>query len=89
MAGGQEELTAPYVDRYFADLPGTEKASSGWVLADAAEAFFPATSMSEETLAKALALAEDPDLDGPLRRRLVDAADALRRQLAVKAAFPA
>ncbi|GAA1973821.1 aminopeptidase N [Nocardioides panacihumi] len=87
--GGQEELTAPYVDRYFAELPGTEKVRSGWVLADAAEAFFPATSISEATLAKASVLAEDPDLDGPLRRRLVDAADALRRQLAVKAAFPA
>ncbi|MDH2415626.1 aminopeptidase N [Nocardioides sp. CER19] len=86
---GQEELTRPYVDRYFVELPATAKVRSGWVLADAAEAFFPATSISEDTLAKALALADDPELDGPLRRRLTDAADALRRQLAVKAAFPA
>lgn len=87
--GGQEELTQPYVDRYFAELPGTAKVRSGWVLAEAAEAFFPATSLSETTLAKAQELADDPALDGPLRRRLADAADALRRQLAVKAAFPA
>jgi aminopeptidase N len=84
---GQEELTQPYVDRYFAELPGTAKVRSGWVLADAAEAFFPATSLSEATLAKAQQLAADPGLEGPLRRRLADAADALRRQLAVKAAF--
>jgi aminopeptidase N len=86
--GGQEELTEPYVDRYFAELPGTAKVRSGWVLADAAGAFFPATSISASTLSKAHALADDPDLDGPLRRRLADAADGLRRQLAVKAAFP-
>jgi aminopeptidase N len=86
---GQEEHTAEYVDRYFAELADTAKVRSGWVLADAAEAFFPATSISEATLAKAETLAEDPDLEGPLRRRLTDAADALRRQLAVKAAFPA
>jgi aminopeptidase N len=85
---GQEALTEPYVDRYFAELPGTAEVRSGWVLAQAAEAFFPTTSLSEATLAKAEALADDPELDGPLRRRVTDAAEALRRQLAVKAAFP-
>ncbi|GAB7007348.1 aminopeptidase N [Nocardioides sp. AN3] len=86
--GGQEALTEPYVDRYFAELPATSKVRSGWVLAEAAEAFFPVTSVSPTTLAKAVALAEDPSLEGPLRRRLTDAADTLRRQLAVRAAFP-
>jgi aminopeptidase N len=85
---GQEALTEPYVERYFADLPGTATVRSGWVLAEAAAAFFPASSLSEATLAKAQALADDPDLDGPLRRRLADAADTLQRQLAVRAAFP-
>ena len=86
--GGQEELTEPYVDRYFSDLPGTAEVRSGWVLADAAAAFFPTTSITRETLDKALALAADPDLDRPIRRRLLDAADLLRRQIAVKEAFP-
>jgi aminopeptidase N len=85
--GGQDELTEPYVDRYFTDLPGTARVRSGWVLAEAAEAFFPRTSVDPATLDKALALAADTDLDGPLRRRLTDAADLLRRQLAVKEAF--
>ncbi|MFT4289313.1 aminopeptidase N [Nocardioides sp.] len=85
MWSGPAEVTAPYVDRYFADLAGTAAVRSGWVLADAAEFFFPATSLTPETLARAEALAER--LDGPLRRRVADVADTLRRQLAVKAAF--
>ena len=51
--GGQEELTEPYVERYFADLPDTVQVRSGWVLAEAAEHFFPRTSLTRETLARA------------------------------------
>ncbi len=87
-SAGQEQLTAPYVERYFADLPGTVSARSGWVLADAAEAFFPAASWSEDTLERARALATDESVDPSLRRRLADAADLLARRLAVKAAYP-
>jgi aminopeptidase N len=86
--GGQEQLTAPYVDRYFADLPDTVTARSGWVLADAAEHFFPRTSMTHETLAAAEALIDDAELDLSIRRRLVDEADTLRRKLAVLEAYP-
>jgi len=86
--GGQEALTEPYVDRYFADLPDTVRVRSGWMLADAAEYFFPATSLDEETLARAQALIADPSLDLSLRRRLADEADRLERLLAVRRAFP-
>ena len=86
--GGQQELTAPYVERYFADLPDTVKVRSGWVLAEAAEDFFPRTSLTRETLARAEALISDADLDLSLRRRLVDEADALQRKLAVLEAYP-
>ena len=86
--GGQAELTDPYVERYFADLPDTVKRRSGWVLADAAEHFFPRTSMTRETLARCEALIADGDLDLSIRRRLVDEADTLERQLAVLAAYP-
>ena len=41
---GQEHLTTPYVERFFADLPSTPSHRSGWVLADAACWFFPLTS---------------------------------------------
>jgi aminopeptidase N len=85
---GQEELTAPYVDRYFEELPATVAVRSGWVLADATEFFFPVTSVTEETLARAQALAADEGLDLSMRRRLSDAADDLARQLAVRRRFP-
>jgi aminopeptidase N len=86
--GGQEELTEPYVERYFAELPDTVRVRSGWVLADAAEHFFPRTSLTRETLALAEALARSGDLDLSIRRRLVDEADNLGRKLAVLEAFP-
>jgi aminopeptidase N len=86
--GGQEELTAPYVDRYFADLPDTVRVRSGWVLAEAVEDFFPRTSLTGQTLARAEALISDGDLDLSIRRRLVDEADNLRRKLAVLEAHP-
>jgi aminopeptidase N len=86
--GGQEALTEPYVERYFAELPDTVKVRSGWVLADAAEQFFPRTSLTRETLARAEALIADGDLDLSMRRRLVDEADNLKRKLAVLEAHP-
>jgi aminopeptidase N len=85
---GQEELTEPYVDRYFADVPDTVRVRSGWVLADAAEFFFPRTSLDRQTLARAEALIADGDLDLSIRRRLVDETDNLRRKLAVLEAYP-
>jgi aminopeptidase N len=86
---GQEEVTAPYVDRYFDELPDTVRLRSGWVLADATEYFFPATSITEETLERARALAADPALDLSVRRRVADRADDLSRLLATRSAFPA
>ncbi len=78
--GGQAELLDPYVERYFADLPDTVEVRSGWVLAEAAEDFFPRTSMTADTLARAQALIGDGDLDLSIRRRLVDEADTLAAQ---------
>jgi aminopeptidase N len=85
---GQEQLTEPYVEQYFASLPDTVKVRSGWVLADAAEHFFPRTSLTRETLARAQALIADGNLDLSIRRRLVDEADNLERKLAVLEAYP-
>mgnify|MGYP001597857699 CR=1 FL=1 len=86
--GSQGDLVDPYVERYFAELPDTVKVRSGWVLAEAVEDFFPRTSMTAETLARAQALIADGELDLSLRRRLVDEADTLERKLAVLEAFP-
>ncbi|KQW52968.1 aminopeptidase N [Nocardioides sp. Root1257] len=87
--GGQEELTAAYVDRYFDELPATVAVRSGWVLADATEFFFPVTSLTGSTLERALAMAADDSLDLSVRRRLSDCADDLARKLAIRTAFDA
>ncbi|NHC24351.1 aminopeptidase N [Nocardioides sp. IC4_145] len=86
---GQEHLTDAYVDRYVADLPATAGARSGWVLADAADAFFPGTSLREETLASVRRLLDLAGLDASIRRRVVDQVDELERRLAVRKAYPA
>ncbi|WP_435745727.1 aminopeptidase N [Nocardioides sp. SYSU DS0663] len=85
---GQEELTRPYVDRYFAELPATAGVRSGWVLAEGAEAFFPATAMERRTVEQAHRLLADPDLDASLRRRLGDATDHLERMVRVRETYP-
>jgi aminopeptidase N len=85
---GQEHLTAPYVARYFADLPGTVEVRSGWLLAESASAFFPDLAVTDETVSMAHALLERDDLDLSLRRRLLDETDELVRRLAVRRRFP-
>jgi aminopeptidase N len=84
---GQEELTAPYAERYVAELPGTATVRSGWLLADAAQAFFPITALDDGTLAAVRGLAEQEGLDASLRRSVVDMGDELARRLAVRRAF--
>jgi aminopeptidase N len=86
--GGQEEVTAEYVERYFAELPGTAAIRSGWVLGVATEAFFPVTALNPATLDRAHAVIDQTDLDATVRRRLADCADDLRRRLAIRDAFP-
>ena len=84
---GQKDLTAPYVDRYFTDVPGLAKVHSGWVLADAAREFFPRLSLRQQTIDAAHHVLDDETLDLSLRRALVDKADDLRRYLKVRETF--
>jgi aminopeptidase N len=84
---GQRFVTDAYVDRYFAELPGTLGARSGWVVADVAEAFFPHTSLSEETVERARAFAADTSVSAVLRRPVGDAAELLARNVAVRRTF--
>ncbi|HXH78889.1 aminopeptidase N [Nocardioides sp.] len=81
---GQESLTDPYVDRFFDELPGTSAHRSGWLVADAACWFFPLTSLTDETVARAEALAGDDALDHTLRRQMAIMADEVRRRIAVR-----
>ncbi|HEU4810647.1 MAG TPA: aminopeptidase N [Nocardioides sp.] len=85
---GHVHLTEEYVDRYVAELPDTVEKRSGWLLAQAALAFFPTTSLREETLAKVRAVIDSEGLDLSLRRQLVDMADELERRLAIRREYP-
>jgi aminopeptidase N len=84
---GQEELTAPYVDRYLAELPGIVTVHAGWVLGDVTQHYFPATSLRPETLTKAQALVDEGELDPTIRRRLLDSVDELGRRIAIREKF--
>ena len=85
--GGQEELTGPYVSRYFDDLPDVVARRSGWVLAESAEIFFPGV-LDAAVLERARAAAADETLPAPVRRRIGDQADDLAARLAVLEAYP-
>ncbi|HET6627968.1 MAG TPA: aminopeptidase N, partial [Nocardioidaceae bacterium] len=84
---GQEKLAAPYVARYFAELPGLVEVHSGWQLADVARVFFPSLSVHRSTLEAAENVLADESLDLSLRRALVDEADDLRGYLRVRETF--
>jgi aminopeptidase N len=83
----QTEVTAPYVDRYFAEIAGTEKIRSGWVVARSALQAFPVGFVDEAVVAKAGALTADESIGAIVRRSVSDAADDLRRAVAVRQAF--
>ena len=59
------------------------------MLADAAESFFPITSLTDKTLARARELIDADGLDPTLRRTVVDRTDDLARRIAVRQAYPA
>jgi aminopeptidase N len=84
----QRHLLEEYVDRYFAEVPGTAARRSGWVLADAADAFFPVVFEDDATLVKAEALLALDDFDPSMRRRVVDQVDELTRRVAIARAYP-
>ncbi|GIF95732.1 aminopeptidase N [Catellatospora citrea] len=73
------ELTAPFVARYFAELPRSE-GRSGDMLAHLAKAAYPVYAVSEDTLAAARA-ALAGEMHPLLRRALADETDDLARSL--------
>ena len=81
---GQEQVTAPYVERYFADVPGIAEVYQGWVMPDIAQSFFPfaAFEAAVEPTRRTLAL---EGLERSLHRRLVECLDLLERSVAARA----
>jgi aminopeptidase N len=85
----QAEVTAPYVDRYFAEIAGTDKLRSGWVVSTNAKLSFPRYAVSPQTAGRASDLVADESVAGPIRRAVGDNLDDLKRALAVRSAFDA
>ncbi|MEU4295016.1 aminopeptidase N [Kribbella sp. NPDC026596] len=83
----QVELTAPYVDRYFAEIAGTEKLRSGWVVASSAKLAFPRYAVEQRVVDRAADLVVDESVAAGIRRSVGDGVDDLKRALAVRSAY--
>jgi aminopeptidase N len=83
----QAELTGSYVDRYFAEIAGTAKLRSGWVVERVATLAYPWIAVEQATSAATEALLADDALDSRIRRAVVDAGDDLRRAVAARTRF--
>ncbi len=78
---GQHELTAPYLPRFFAEMPDTASHRRGWALGAVIGKAFPVSAASGEVLRLAEQTVADGGrpLDPAVRRALVDRTDTLRR----------
>ncbi|GIF07500.1 aminopeptidase N [Actinoplanes siamensis] len=77
----QAELLAPYVERYFADMPEMLLIRSGMSAEKTAIAAYPAVLVSDRTRELAAALLARPELHPLLRRVVQDHDDDMRRAL--------
>ncbi|MER7335605.1 MULTISPECIES: aminopeptidase N [unclassified Micromonospora] len=85
----QAELTAPYVERYFADMPAAAKLRTPWVADDVTVRAFPRYAVAQPTRELAAALLARDDLTPGLRRWVTDLDDDLRRALVARTATAA
>ncbi len=83
----QTELTAPFVQRYFAEIEATATLRSGWVVKRLASLAFPRTAVDAATLRSADSLLGRAALDQHIRHSVTDAADDLRRALGARVRF--
>jgi aminopeptidase N len=82
------ELTAPFVPRYFAEIPATSSIRIGWLLEQVAVLLYPRFAVDESTVAAATTCLARDDLEPGVRRAISDKTDDLRRALRSQAAFP-
>jgi aminopeptidase N len=86
-ATGQDELTAPYRQRYFDELPVLSERRSGMVADRLAELLFPRNAVTEQTLGWAREVLAASDLSPQVRRPVSDHTDDLARALASRQRF--
>ncbi|MFU8851869.1 aminopeptidase N [Micromonospora sp. SL1-18] len=82
----QAELTAGYVERYFADMPAAARLRTPWTANRVAWLAFPRYAVTQRTRELAAALLARDDLAPGLRREVTDRDDDLRRALVGRAA---
>ncbi|MFR9777319.1 aminopeptidase N [Micromonospora sp. MS34] len=85
----QADLTAGYVERYFADMPAAARLRTPWTADRVATLAFPRYAVAQSTRELAAALLARDDLTPGLRRRVVDLDDDLRRALVARTAVAA
>ncbi|WP_410811401.1 aminopeptidase N [Micromonospora sp. 067-2] len=85
----QAELTAAYVQRYFADMPAAARGRTPWTADRVAALAFPRYAVAQPTREAAAALLARDDLTAGLRRVVTDADDDLRRALVARTAVAA
>jgi aminopeptidase N len=79
-------LTAPYVDRYFHDMPMVAGRRTAQVVARLAAVAYPRYAVTTSTADAADRLLSADGLPSMLRRAVLDGTDDLRRALAARAA---
>ncbi|MFD2767823.1 aminopeptidase N [Micromonospora eburnea] len=85
----QAELTADYVERYFADMPAAAGMRTPWTANRVASLAFPRYAVSQRTRELAAALLARDDLAPGLIREVTDRDDDLRRALVARTAVAA
>ncbi|SCE96383.1 Membrane alanyl aminopeptidase Metallo peptidase. MEROPS family M01 [Micromonospora purpureochromogenes] len=85
----QVELTAPYVERYFADMPAAARLRTAWTADRVTTLAFPRYAVAQPTRELAAALLARDDLTPGLRRWVTDLDDDLRRALVARTAVAA
>ncbi|GAA1529206.1 aminopeptidase N [Kribbella lupini] len=80
----QAELTAPYVDRYFAEIAGTAKIRAGIAVGLTAGRIFPRYAVSGNVVDQAESLIADDVVPAGIRRAVADATDDLRRAVGAR-----
>jgi aminopeptidase N len=87
-ASEHADVTRPYVDRYFDEVPATARFRTGWVVSETARLAYPVYEVADSTVARA-EHALDGDLSAGVRRAIADRTHDLRRAVAVRRRFPA
>ncbi|SCE85579.1 Membrane alanyl aminopeptidase Metallo peptidase. MEROPS family M01 [Micromonospora viridifaciens] len=85
----QAELTAGYVERYFAEMPAAARLRTPWTANRVAWLAFPRYAVAQHTRDLAAALLARDDLAPGLRREVTDRDDDLRRALVARTAVAA